>query len=194
MFLQFLFFIARVGRFAWDSQRSRANVAPSSNVSFSLRDPCNAMVVNRTVSRHSYCQPRVSSSRLVLRWKETNSGHVAKARWCVHGFKDPHDIDEMERSFPTPEVASIIIIMMHIMMHIFASNKSYGTLAVGEKDPSARRQPLYVEPPLEGLPDVREGALIRLDREVCGLVSGMSGWRSKNSDRIVAVRLRHERV
>ena len=86
----------------------------------------------------------------------------------------PADIDEMERSFPTPEVASIII-----MMHIFASKQSDGTLAVGEKDPSARRQPLYVELPLEGLPDVPEGALIRLDREVYGLVSGMSGWRSK---------------
>ena len=31
-------------------------------------------------------------------------------------------------------------------------------------------------------------------REVHGLVSGMSGWRSKNSDRIVAVRPPHERV
>ena len=107
------------------------------------------------------------------------------------GSRTP-DIDEMERSFTTPEVASII--MMHIMMHIFDSKQSYGTLAVGEKDPSARRQPLYVGPPLEGLPDVPEGALIRLDREVYGLASGMSGWRSKNSDRIVAVRLRHERV
>ena len=48
-----------------------------------------------------------------------------------------------------------------------------------QRDPSARRQPLYVEPPLEGLPDVPEGALIRLDRVVYGLVSGMSGWRSK---------------
>ena len=89
----------------------------------------------------------------------------------------PANIDEMERSFSTPEVASTIS-----MMHIFASKQSYGTLAVGEKDPSARRQPLYVEPPLEGLPDDPEGALIRLDREVCGLVSGMSGWRSKNSE------------
>ena len=108
------------------------------------------------------------------------------------GSRTP-DIDEMERSFPTPEVASIII-MMHIMKHIFASKQYYGTLAVGEKDPSRRRQPLYVEPPLEGLPDVPEGALIRLDREVYGLVSGTSGWRSKKSDRIDAVRLRHERV
>ena len=27
----------------------------------------------------------------------------AKARWCVHGFKDP-DIHEIERSCPTPEI------------------------------------------------------------------------------------------
>ena len=48
-----------------------------------------------------------------------------------------------------------------------------------QRDPSARRQPLYVEPPLAVLPDVLEGALILLDREVCGLVRGMSGWRPK---------------
>ena len=33
---------------------------------------------------------RVISSRLVLRWKETDTGYRAKARWCVHGFEDPH--------------------------------------------------------------------------------------------------------
>ena len=31
---------------------------------------------------------RVISSRLVLRWKETDTGNKAHARWCVHGFKD----------------------------------------------------------------------------------------------------------
>ena len=46
---------------------------------------------------------RVISSRLVLRWKETDTGYKAKARWCVHGFKDP-DIHEVERSCPTPEL------------------------------------------------------------------------------------------
>ena len=51
-------------------------------------------------------QRRVISSMLVLRWKETDSGHIAKVRWCVHGFKDP-GIHEIERSCPSPEVASI---------------------------------------------------------------------------------------
>ena len=46
-------------------------------------------------------------------------------------------------------------------------------------DPSVRNEPLYATPPPEGLPGVPEGALIRLDREVYGLVSGMSGWRSR---------------
>ena len=44
---------------------------------------------------------RVISSRLVLRWKETDTGYKSKARWCVHGFKDP-DIHEIARSCPTP--------------------------------------------------------------------------------------------
>ena len=34
------------------------------------------------------------SSRLVLRWKEIGIGYKAKARWCVHGFKD-RDIHEI---------------------------------------------------------------------------------------------------
>ena len=46
-------------------------------------------------------------------------------------------------------------------------------------DPSVRGGPLYPTPPPKGLPGVPEGALIRLDREVYGLVSGMSGWRSR---------------
>ena len=44
-------------------------------------------------------------------------------------------------------------------------------------DPSVRHEPLYAPP--EGLAGVPEGALIRLDREVYGLVSGMSGERPR---------------
>ena len=120
----------------------------------------------------------VISSRLVLRWKETDTGCKAKARWCVHGFKD-HAIHEIERSCPTPELSSI-----NITLQILASTTSEGTLANGEEafmqgDPSVRNEPLYATPPSEGLPGVLQGALIRLDREVYGLVSGMSGWRSR---------------
>ena len=46
-------------------------------------------------------------------------------------------------------------------------------------DPSVRDEPLYATPPPEGLPGVPEGALIRLDREVYGLESGISEWRSR---------------
>ena len=121
---------------------------------------------------------RVISSRLVLRWKETDTEYKAKARWCVHGFKDP-DIHEIERSCPTPELSSI-----NITLQILASTTSEGTLADGEKafmqgDPSVRDEPLYATPPPEGLPGVPEGALIRVDLGVYGLVSGMLGWRSR---------------
>ena len=119
---------------------------------------------------------RVISSRLVLRWKGTDTGCKAKARWCVHGFKDIHEI---ERSCPTPELSSI-----NSTLQILPSTTSEGTLADGEKAfmqgaPSVRDELLYATPPPEGLPGVPEGALIRLDREVYGLVSGMSGWRSR---------------
>ena len=70
---------------------------------------------------------RVISSRLVLRWKETDTGYKAKARWCVHFFKDP-DIHEIERSCPTPELSSI-----NGTLQILASTTSEGTLADGEK-------------------------------------------------------------
>ena len=72
-------------------------------------------------------QQCVISSRLVLRWEETDSSHVAEARWCAHGFKDP-DIHETERSCPTPEIAPI-----NIMMQVLASSASEGLLADGEK-------------------------------------------------------------
>ena len=87
----------------------------------------------------------------------------------MHGSKDP-DI-QIERSCPTPEVSYI-----NITLQILASTTSEGTLADGEKafmqgDPSVRDEPLHATPPPEGLPGV--------DREVYGLVSGMSGWRSR---------------
>ena len=94
-------------------------------------------------------------------------------------FLDP-DIHEIKRSFPTPELSSI-----NVTLQILASTTSEVTLADGEKafmqgDPRVRDEPLYATPPPEGLPGVPEGALIRLDREVYGLVSGMSGWRSRS--------------
>ena len=76
-------------------------------------------------------EQRVSSSRPLLRWKEDDSGHVAEARWCAHGFKDGFndpDIHEIDRSCPTPEVAPI-----NIMMQILASTGSEGPLADVEK-------------------------------------------------------------
>ena len=129
------------------------------------------------VNREKHSE-RVISSRLVQRWKETDTRYKAKARWCVHGSKDP-DIHEIERSCPTPELSSI-----NSTLQILASTNSEGTLADGEKafmqgDPSVGDEPLYATPPPEGLPGVSEGALIRLDREVYGLVSGMSGWRAR---------------
>ena len=64
---------------------------------------------------------REISTRLVLRWKETDTGYKAKARWCVHGFKDP-DIHEIERCCPTPELSPI-----NITLQIPASTASEGT-------------------------------------------------------------------
>ena len=118
---------------------------------------------------------RENQRERVISWKETDTGYMANARWCVHGFKDP-DIHEIERSCPTPELSSI-----NITLQILASTTSEGTLADGDKafmqgDPSVRDEPLYATPPHEGLPGVPEGALIRLDHELYGLVSGMSGW------------------
>ena len=131
------------------------------------------------------------SSRLVLRWKETDIGYKAKARWCVHGFKDP-DIHVIERSCPTPQLSSI-----NVTLQILASTTSEGTLADGVKafmqgDPSARDEPLYATSLSERLPGVPEGALIRLDCEVLGLVSCMSGWLTPNRLPVERGRLRDE--
>ena len=88
-------------------------------------------------------------------------------------------IHEIERGCPSPELSSI-----NVALRILASTTFKGTVADGEKaftqgDSSVRDEPLYASSPSEGLPGVPEGALIRLDREVYGLVSRMSGWRSR---------------
>ena len=62
------------------------------------------------------------------------------------------------------------------MMQVFASTASGGLLADGEKafmqvDPSARRELLSAELSLEGLTGAPDGSLIRLNREVHGLVA-----------------------
>ena len=85
------------------------------------------------------------------------------------------------------------------LQQILASTTSEGMLADGEKafmqgDPSVRDEPLYATPPPEGLPGVPERALIRPDREVYGLVSGLSGWRSRIVSQLKEERLRDEYI
>ena len=118
------------------------------------------------------------SSLLVLRWKETDTGYEAKARRCVHGF---------ERILTSTRL-SVAAQRQNCRHQQYRADPGVdhvrGTLADGEKafmqgDPSVRDESLYATPPPEGLPGMPEGALIRLDREVYGLVSGMSGWRSR---------------
>ena len=84
-------------------------------------DPTQAEVIGERQ------RDRAISSRLVLRWKEPDTGYKTKARWCVHGFKDP-DIHEIERSCPTPEFSSI-----NVTLQILASTASEGILADGRK-------------------------------------------------------------
>ena len=89
-------------------------------------DPAQADVIREKQ------RDRVISSRLILRWKETDTACKAMARWCVPVFKDS-DIHEIERSRPTPEVSSI-----NITLQILASTASEGTLADGERGLRAR--------------------------------------------------------
>ena len=46
---------------------------------------------------------RVLASRVLLRWKPTEHGATAKARWVARGFEDP-DVAEIERGCPTPQL------------------------------------------------------------------------------------------
>ena len=46
-------------------------------------------------------------------------------------------------------------------------NLAHGEKTFMQGDPSVRRDPLSAEPPPEGLPDVPEGSLTQVDREIC---------------------------
>ena len=134
-----------------------------------ITDPTQADVIGEKQ------RERMSFSRLVVRWKETDIGYLAKARWYVHGCKDPY-IHEIERSCPMSELSPIIT------LQVPASTTSEGTLADGEEalmqgDPGVQNEPLYATPVPGRLPFVPEGALIRLDREAYGKISGMPVWR-----------------
>ena len=86
-----------------------------------IRDSTQADVIRE--KQHE----RLISSRLVLRWKETDTGCKAKARSCVHGFKDL-DIHELERSCLTPELSSI-----NITLQILESTTSEGRWRTGRR-------------------------------------------------------------
>ena len=121
---------------------------------------------------------RVIACRLVLRWKETDTG-----------FKDL-DIHEVEHNSPLSEVSPI-----NITLQILASTSPEGTSADGESCkatcvPETNRS---MSPRLPKSCRVLEGAPIRVDRAVCGLICGMSGWRSRIVFQLKE-KLRDERV
>ena len=135
---------------------------------------------------------RVISSRLVLRWKETDTACKAKARWCVHGFRDS-DIHEIERSWP--DTGGIVYQhhapdsdVLRVRGHIGWEK------AFVQGDLSVRGGTAVRHPPSGGRPGVPQGALIRVDREVYGLVGGMSRWRSRIVSQLKEEEVRDERV
>ena len=129
--------------------------------------------VNREKQRE-----RVISSRLVLRWKETDTGYKAKA----DGAGTVSRILTSTRLSAVAQRQSCRPSTLHCRSWrrlLQRGRWPTGGKAFMQGDPSVRDEPLYATPPPEGLPGVPEGALIRLHREVYGLVSGMLKWRSR---------------
>eukprot|EP00959_Pyramimonas_sp_CCMP1952_P334142 6997793-Pyramimonas_sp.AAC.1 len=94
---------------------------------------------------------------------------------------------EIERSCPTPQLVTIHIALQAMASRKFEATVGDVTTAFMQGDPSKRTKPLYAEPPAGGYLEslgVPAGCLIRLDREVYGLVSGMAAWRSTMVDRL----------
>ena len=101
---------------------------------------------------------------------------------------DP-DIHNIERSCPTLQLTTIHVAMQILASLGHAATVGDATLAFMQGDPSKRAEPLYAELPgtdLDNL-DLEAGSLIRLDREVYGLVSGMSNWRATVVDRLLSL-------
>ena len=121
---------------------------------------------------------RIITSRLVLRWKPTDEGPKAKARWCVRGFQDP-DVHLIERSAPTPSLTTLQTFFQVAASLQFEAEVGDVSTAFMQGSPAKRDKPLYAAPP-DGitLPGVGPDDVIRLDKEVYGLMSGMSAWRA----------------
>ena len=138
----------------------------------------------------------VLESRYVDRWKPTDAfgvvpeqfgqpgfvpedhgGLAPKSRWCVVGWQDPM-IHEIERASPTPQTASIYLMLAMTAARKWSAVSKDAKTAFLQSRNTTRTQKLACRMPAdEAFQGYHPDQLILLLTEVYGLVSGPAWWR-----------------
>eukprot|EP00971_Amphidinium_carterae_P348423 6490480-Amphidinium_carterae.1 len=101
----------------------------------------------------------------------------AKSRIVVQGFTDP-DFRSLETDARTPELSELTV-----MLHAMASQKMEISIAdvsaaFNQSTSGQRQEAVYGRVPRDGVPGLPTGTrLVRLDKELYGLLPGPAAWR-----------------
>eukprot|EP00971_Amphidinium_carterae_P155227 3078163-Amphidinium_carterae.1 len=132
---------------------------------------------------------RVMPMRWLDSWKQTDeavagnvdlglpSDLVAKSRIVVQGFSDP-DFRCLEADAPTPELSELTAVLQAMASQRMEISIADVSAAFNQSASGQRHEAVYGRVPREGVPGLPQGTrLVRLDKELYGLLSGPAAWR-----------------
>eukprot|EP00971_Amphidinium_carterae_P280152 5561133-Amphidinium_carterae.1 len=131
---------------------------------------------------------RIIPSRFHWRWKPETVGDtvttVPKCRWILIGFKDP-DVLTLDGESPTPQLFSLNALLQAVASQRWELFQGDLQTAFLQGGPTTRE--IYVEQPPEGVPNMRHGQLLRMNKEIYGSVAAPQRWRQSFVAKILAL-------
>ncbi len=117
---------------------------------------------------------RILPTRFVLTNKDkTGDTIIAKARLVVGGHRDP-DLSHLRTDAPTADGIAISIILM--LAASFKWELQSGDITTAFLSGVEDHRDIYIKPPKEGLPGIREGQVLRLNKGAYGLANAPRLW------------------
>eukprot|EP00971_Amphidinium_carterae_P349279 6490939-Amphidinium_carterae.1 len=121
---------------------------------------------------------RIIPSRFHWRWKPESQGDkvikVPKCRWILIGFKDP-DVLVLDGESPTPQLFSLNALLQAVASQAWELFQGDLQTAFLQGDVTSRE--IYVEQPPEGVPNMKRGQLLKMNKEIYGSVAAPQRWR-----------------